>query len=471
MKRKITGILLAVTMVLTTAFSSGAGAYAVTQVTDISGHRSEAAILEAIQLGVIKGYPDGTYRPDGLINREEFFSVINNILTVRPDTSATKLNFIDADPIEWYIPVVKTMVEANITNGIGWDKVGIGLKITRQEAVKILATIIPTKDLPAADLEILAKDKGTIATWALPYYQVMFKKGYLNNTEGTLGPAAELTREEAAILLLKIKKGETVIAGNANEISASVETGDGTGTLADPYRISTQEQLYQIREKGNQGAYFVLTKDITITKDFEAKVEPFLSSETDWSGGNFRPIGSKEAPFKGFFDGKGYTIRGLSILGTVKTEELLYARELASYVGLFGAIHQSSRISHLAMDDSQFFGKDYTGAIAGYSEGTLKNCGTGENMVVKGISFTGGIAGYNGLLIEKCYSKATVSGQVAAGAIVGRNYGSLAGSYWLNTSSLEAVGSIGMNSTLQEVKALTKIQFADQNIEKLLIEN
>jgi S-layer homology domain. len=102
---------------------------------------------------------------------------------------------------------VKTMVAAKITEGIGWGKVGIGLNITRQEAIKILATIIPTRDLSGEPVTVLAKDKDMIADWAAPYYQIMFKKGYLNNTEGTLGPTASLTREEAAILLLKIKKG------------------------------------------------------------------------------------------------------------------------------------------------------------------------------------------------------------------------------------------------------------------------
>lgn len=476
---------LAVTLIAMLLFAGVPQRVSAAEVTDIKGHRSEAIIREAMSLGVIKGYPDGTYRPDGLIKREEFFSIINNVLTVKPDTSGTTLNFIDADPIEWYIPVVKTMVEAKITQGIGWGKVGIGLNITRQEAIKILATIIPTKDLNSMDVTVLAKDKGTIADWAAPYYQIMFKKGYLNNTEGTLGPTVSLTREEAAILLLKIKKGETVIAGNANQwveaqpvsggcISASGHKAsagaftEGTGTAADPYRVSTEDQMNHIREHASEGLTFALTKDIKVTKDFETIILPFTSDVADWSGGNFQPIGTKEKPFVGHFMGNGYTISGLKILGTVTTAELLNARVLASYTGLFGWVDEKSILSNVKIDHSEIAGREYSGALAGYSKGIIRYCGVGEGVVIRGGSYTGGIAGYSGQLTEYCFSLADLSGTTATGALIGRNYGALKNSYWLTGSATAAVGSSGLDSTIQGIVPLTIQEFNNQKIEDLL---
>lgn len=490
MKKKILAVVLILTMVLAT----GAGASAAVQITDITGHRSEIAIREAISLGVIKGYPDGTYRPDGLIKREEFFSIINNILTVRPDTTNTKLDFTDVDPIEWYVPTVKTMVEAKITNGIGWGKVGIGLNITNQEAIKILATIIPTKSLSTEPVEILATDKAGIAEWALPYYKIMIKKGYVKNTTENLQPTEELTREVAAILLLKIKKGETVIAGNANDIvtepsvtepvvvpatsggcitTASHAAIDGafiagTGTLEEPYQITTQDQLNHVRAHLGEGAFFVMTNDITITKDFEPTALAFLSAAADWSNGNFQPIGTKDNPFIGTFSGAGYKIEGLYIMGTVPSSEVAGARELASYVGLFGSIAESSVISNLKINNSQIFGKDYTGGIAGYSDGIIRNSGVGETAILKGGSFTGGIAGYNGNLIEKCFSKVNIQGNTATGAIIGKNYGVLRNSYWLDTSYPKSVGVSGMTSSISVVNQVSMQEFVDQNIEQLL---
>ena len=481
MKSKILAFVLMLTMVLTSAVEVAA----TVQVTDITGNRSEAIIREAISLGVIKGYPDGTFRPDGLIKREEFFSIINNILTVRPVTTNTKLDFIDVDPIEWYVPVIKTVTEAKITNGIGWGKVGIGLNITRQEAVKILATIIQTKYLPVASVQILANDKTDIAQWALPYYQIMFKKGYLNNSSVNLVPMAALTREEAAILLLKIKKSETVIAGNANVIitepvisgggitNVSQSAIDGTfvagkGTQDDPYQVSTQDQLNNVRLHLTEGAFFVMTNNIKITKDFETNEEAFLSAATDWSDGNFQPIGTKGNPFVGTFNGNGYKIEGLNIIGTVLATEITGARELTSYAGLFGSIGASSIISNIMIENSQIFGKEYTGGIAGYNQGIIRNTGIGDTTVIKGSSFTGGIAGYSDNLIEKCFSKVNIQGNTATGAIIGKNYGVLRNSYWLDTSYPQSVGVSGMTSSISEVKQVTLKEFTDQNIVQLL---
>lgn len=489
MEKKILSVVLILTMLLAT----GVGASAAVQITDITGHRSEIAIREAISLGVINGYPDGTYRPDGLIKREEFFSIINNILTVRPDTTNTKLNFTDVDPIEWYVPIVKTMVEAKITNGIGWGRVGIGLNITNQEAIKILATIIPTKSLSTEPVEILAIDKAGIADWALPYYKIMIKKGYVKNTTENFQPTEELTREFAAILLLKIKKGETVIAGNANDIvvepapalapapatsggcitTASHAAIDGAfiagnGTEEEPYQVTTQEQLNHVRAHLGEGAFFVMTNDITITKDFEPTAETFLSAAADWSNGNFQPIGTKDNPFIGTFSGAGYKIEGLYIMGTAPSAELTGARVLASYVGLFGSIAEDSVISNLKINNSQIFGKDYTGGIAGYSDGIIRNSGVGETTILKGGSFTGGIAGYSGNLVEKCFSNVDIQGKTVTGSLVGKNYGVLKDSYWLRTSYPESVGLSGMNSSISAVNQVSSQEFIDQNIEQLL---
>jgi hypothetical protein len=477
--------ILAFALMLTMVLTSAVGVAATVQVTDITGHRSESAIREAISLGVIKGYPDGTYRPDGLIKREEFFSIINNILTYKPSTVNTKLNFIDVDNIEWYVPIIKTVVEAKITNGIGWEKVGIGLNITNQEAIKILATIIPTKDLSQEPVEILANDKASISEWAEPYYQIMIKKGFVKNTDEILTPRAELTREFAAILLLKIKKGETVIAGNANDIVANLATSEGAitnasqgaidssfaggnGTQADPYQVSTQDQLNHVRTHMTEGAFFVMKNNIYLTKDFETKAEDFLSAETYWSNGNFQPIGTKEIPFVGNFNGNGYNIEGLYIMGTVPSAELYGARELTSYVGLFGNISESSVISNIMIENSQIFGKEYTGGIAGYNQGIIRNAGMGEDTIIKGSSFTGGMAGYSNNLVEKCFSNADIQGNIATGALVGKNYGVLRNSYWLDTSYEKSVGVSGMTSSTYDVKQVTIKEFTDQNIEQLL---
>ncbi len=47
---------------------------------DVSGHWAEADIVAAEKAGVLKGDPDGKFRPDGLVTRAELAVVINRLL-------------------------------------------------------------------------------------------------------------------------------------------------------------------------------------------------------------------------------------------------------------------------------------------------------------------------------------------------------------------------------------------------------
>lgn len=52
--------------------------------SDISGHWAKSSILTAAKMGFIDGYPDGTFRPDNNITRAEAVRIINNVLNRAP---------------------------------------------------------------------------------------------------------------------------------------------------------------------------------------------------------------------------------------------------------------------------------------------------------------------------------------------------------------------------------------------------
>ena len=119
--------------------------------------------------------------------------------------------------------------------------------------------------------------------------------------------------------------------------------GGGSGTEADPYRISQTTHLEQLAAEVNAGnnyryKYFKMTNDL------------------DFGDGSHTPIGCDTGDewydFEGIFDGGGYSILNARIEGS-------------KYVGIFGRA----------------------------STGTIKNLTLGGNSVVNGISSTGGIVG------------------------------------------------------------------------------
>lgn len=58
---------------------------AVDAFSDISGHWARNAINAAVQLGIVSGYPDGTFQPENNITRAETIQMVNNVLGRRPD--------------------------------------------------------------------------------------------------------------------------------------------------------------------------------------------------------------------------------------------------------------------------------------------------------------------------------------------------------------------------------------------------
>lgn len=425
--KKGLAIILTAVMVLTLGMSSS---YAETQTsfTDIGSHWAESVIKEAASLKIVGGYPDGTFLPDNLIKREEFYKLLTNILTEKPDTTNTKIQFTDVVDYEWYVPTIKIAVASGITSGYGDGTFGIGLMISRQEAAKVAGSVIPTAGVEDEKGAETALDKSQIADWAYNYVNLMFKKGYMKgDTEGNFRPTMALTRAEAATILLNVKKNEPIIAANADKLATTscmtAHLGQeglfikGEGTKNDPFEIATEEQLNHMRMHVTESALYVLTKNIAITKDYTVTPPAVASDEANWTSGNFQPIGSKESPFKGSFDGNDYTISGLNISGTVGRNS---DKTGASYVGLFGYLASGSSVTDLVIDAATITGNQYTGAISGYNDGTIKNCQLGKKGIVNGKTNTGGIVGHSTQPLSSLRNMGEVIGTAAnTGGIVG----------------------------------------------------
>lgn len=396
--------------------------------SDISGHWAENIIKEAAGLKIVGGYPDGTFFPDNLIKREEFYKLLTNIMTTVPNTVNTKVSFTDVVDYEWYVPTIKIAVASGITSGYGDGKFGIGMMISRQEAAKVAGSVIPALNVDNAKGVESAKDKAQIADWAYKYVDLMFKKGYMKgDTEGNFRPTMALTRAEAATILLNIKKNESIIAANATEQATTpcmtIHTSTagvfvkGKGTQGEPFEIATEEQLNHVRMHVSEGAFYVLTKNIAITKDYATVVQPASSDDPDWSQGNFEPIGTAKIPFKGNLDGGGYTISGLNIAGTIGKGS---DKTKANYSGLFGYLGSGATVQNVIVDASTIAGNQYTGSIAGYNDGTIKNCQLGIKGIVEGLNNTGGITGFSTQPLSSLRNMGTVTGKDSnTGGIVG----------------------------------------------------
>lgn len=138
------------------------------------------------------------------------------------------------------------------------------------------------------------------------------------------------------------------------------------GTKENPVRIETEEELQYLSKKVSDGesyknVYFQLVDDITLS-------EPWI------------PIGHKDTPFEGNFDGKQ---RSINNVNTDQNNE---------YAGLFGYI-LDAEISNLFVT-GDIKAMKYAGGLVGYTAGNSKVTNSAMNGTVSAGEYVGGISGY-----------------------------------------------------------------------------
>lgn len=233
--------------------------------------------------------------------------------------------------------------------------------------------------------------------------------------------ADNLLRAIFFIVIFSLSLLSTITAyGASNLWDGSTASGfaGGTGTEADPYLISTGEQLAFLSQQVNkasgnityEGKYIKLTQDILLNE---------MNPDGTFKSGSprqFPSIGSPSKPFVGVFDGGGFEIIGLYVNSGWH-----------EYRGLFGYAGTGSVIKDLRVSGS-IYGTQRTGSIAGYTDGTIIGCVVSSKVTpAGGVDYHGGIAGYAGVnsIISNCTASGTVEGQNNVGGIVGYTEGKI----------------------------------------------
>lgn len=477
---KIAVYILTVALVLT-AFPvmNGAESYAAKTFNDVNGHWGKPYIEEAAELGIVSGYPEGDFKPDNLMKREEFFSMVVKILTEKPviteETAKKMATFGDIIPGEWYVSTIQQAVAAGITEGQTYYSFGIGMMITRQEAAKVVSTIISDTENMTAE-QIAAgktkydslKDVGKISDWAKEHVEKVVTKGYVKGDDkGNFNPTNALTRAEAATLLLNVVKNEKTILGPKQEKSQTDledESGQDEGDATDtpignnqgdiPAEIDKIETFdYEIEKKITpkpvQGSDIgcKCPEDKTRFKKGSGNISDPYVIETDVDLNHIREHATQGAYFvlkNDIYISKDFAINdgtrdknpweeGLFIPIGSKQDAFnghldgngygiydMIIQGSQQYAAMFACIDKTGSVENLTIHDSSFQGGQYVGAFVGFNEGSIKNCTVGKNTEVKGSNYVGGIAGYTKTILSDNRNKGTVESAInSVGGIAG----------------------------------------------------
>ena len=170
-------------------------------------HWAKASIETCSQRSWFNGYPDGTFRPEGLITREEAAKVFAVAMGLEIETDPT-VTYTDTKD-NWakaYIEATKPLFP-NVANLQGTSSFRPKQTITREETIYALVVAwgygSKTKN---ADLSILNmfSDTGSISAGVKPYLAVAVSEGLVSGLpDGTIAAQKGLTRAEFATLLAR----------------------------------------------------------------------------------------------------------------------------------------------------------------------------------------------------------------------------------------------------------------------------
>ncbi len=171
---------------------------------DTTGHWAESAIRQAVGSGLVKGFADGTFRPDQVVNRAEFVTMLGRALDLK-DTGK-KLEFKDMGSIPaWAQAFVSGAVDAGIISGYANGTFGPEKQLNRAEMVAMIVRAAGIKPVTGASLSFAdAKD---IPQWAVPYIAAAVEKGLVSGVgQNRFAPQQSATRAESLALILSLLK-------------------------------------------------------------------------------------------------------------------------------------------------------------------------------------------------------------------------------------------------------------------------
>ncbi len=168
------------------------------------------AINGMAQRGIIAGYEDGTFRPEGKITRAEFAKIMVKTLNIK-ETLPSVQTFADVGKDHWAYRVVETS-KSYLT---GYINTATGQKFYKpsEEALREDIAVALVKamgysidGITREDVRDAFKDAGSISSDEIGRYILAAKNnGLISGYEdGTFRPQGKLTRAEAATLLWRV---------------------------------------------------------------------------------------------------------------------------------------------------------------------------------------------------------------------------------------------------------------------------
>lgn len=194
--------------------------------TDLDGHWAKDMINQLARIGFIRGYLDGSFKPERPISRAEFVSLLVHSLSMEersghvfPDTYG-----------HWAQDMIATAQAYGIIEGYTATYFGVNDPITREQ---MAVMVMRWAGLSAAEGTPAFMDQDSVSSWAREATAAMSEQGVMTGyPDGSFLPKKKVTRAEAVVLLLRamelkrpVRDDRVMNSGELDEQTAAASKG------------------------------------------------------------------------------------------------------------------------------------------------------------------------------------------------------------------------------------------------------
>ncbi|MGN7385543.1 S-layer homology domain-containing protein [Sporosarcina sp. SAFN-015] len=185
--------------------------------SDITNNQHKEAIKNLLERGIVKGFPDGTFKPGQQVTRGQAAKIIAQILNL--DTQNVKdPGLMDVSKESQYYGAIAVLVNKGIISGYEDKTFKPGNPLTRAQMAKILAVGFGFKEEPFRETR-LVDVKST--NWYAGYVQALLTHQITSGTSATtFSPGEYVTRGQLASFVIRCEKealGKNEVPSQPNE--------------------------------------------------------------------------------------------------------------------------------------------------------------------------------------------------------------------------------------------------------------
>ena len=175
-------------------------------------------IAALAQRGIVRGFADGTFRPDQPVNRSQYAALIETIF--QSQTAQNPIAFKDVLSGFWAAPAIDTAVRTGFLKGY---PEGVFLPNQPIPRIQVLTSLVNGLQIaqPSAPADVVKRyrDSSEIPPWAVPVAAAATQKGMVVNypDQDALNPKQPATRAEVSALLYQA----LVASGKIDPIQSS----------------------------------------------------------------------------------------------------------------------------------------------------------------------------------------------------------------------------------------------------------